>query len=349
LFRNYKSELHVRNFTIDYISLECSANLVHCVGVNTEAMSDSKTCKATKEDFPIFQLSGNISPVVKKCLSQIIEDQGFLNYNVNIKDISTNGGNYLATLQEIDLTGKSLNGDKEINLFLKNRLNSDDFKLLPLDEVYIREAFYYNELTKIYNQLQEDANIPEAERFQIVKTYIDSNSEVTILDNLTKKGYTTCDRPDVISVDFAEMSIKQLAKFHALSFVLKNNMPDFFQSRIKAMKSLFSIQSEFKGLLEKLFNESLTFLDSESRSKIENYLPVMLDSYIKFVNRGADEAVCLCHGDFRPNNVMLIEKVSRNEFLFYFHYDIYISPCYNYSVKSYEVERMDEKPSKKDI
>jgi hypothetical protein len=306
------------------ILFRCSLKLI------MEAKSISECCESGKRSVSVSQLDGNISPVVEKCLTHIIDKENFVYYNLGVRDITTKGGNYMGILQEIDLKGKSKNGEKEISLFLKNRPIGEGFNMLPLEEAYNREAFYYNELAKIYDKLQEDANVPNEDRLKIPKSYQESNSDVTILDNLSKKGFITSNRLDGMSLGFAEKSIKQLAQFHGMSFVLKAKMPEYFEERIKPLKSPMNPNDEFKDFLKNIFDPALICLEGESRRKMENIFPVMYEKYEQFVNRDHDNAICLCHGDFRPNNIMFLEKVSKyiisimkSKFYFWLHLPFY--------------------------
>ncbi|KAL4705985.1 hypothetical protein ACJJTC_004964 [Scirpophaga incertulas] len=253
-------------------------------------------------------INGSVSPVVEKCLNYIIKDEGLTACDVNVKDISTNGGNYMGSLQEIQLKGLSPTGQKEINLFLKNKLVVEEFNEL-IDDAYNREAFCYNELINIYNVLQEDANIPTEERFRTVKCYKESNIDVTILENLTKKGYTTPNRLDAVSFEFASETLKQLAKFHALSFALRKRNPEFFEKHIKPLRSIYNLDEKWHKFIKQVFDNAVVHLDTESRNKLVEHYPKMIERFIQFVNISDDDAICLCHGDFRPNNIMKLEEM----------------------------------------
>ncbi|CAG9794070.1 unnamed protein product [Diatraea saccharalis] len=269
-------------------------------------MADSDSCRSNHIRHSIH-IDGNISPTVEKSIMRIVEKEGFLEYTLDIRNISTNGGNYLANLQEIDVKGKTECGEKEIDLFVKNKLQTDSVPL-PLDEAYEREAFYYNELVEIYDKLQEEAKVPVEERLEIAKSYKESNSDTTILENLTKKGFKTCSRLQPISQEFAEISIKQLAKFHALSFALKIRRPEYFESKIKTLNNFMRIDTEMEDYIDKICSTAASSLNNiDHKKRLEKFSTKMIDHYKTLINPPDGLATCLCHGDFRSNNIMILE------------------------------------------
>lgn len=168
-------------------------------------------------------------------IRQIVEKEGYIKYKVDKRCVSTNGGNYLALLYEIDVTGRTKDGDKEINIFVKHAIDIESFQLLSVSQVYQSELFIYKNLSKMFTAIQENANVPSEEIYKMVKVYDESNTDAIIMENLTKKGFTTYHRMDEMPLQFIEISIKYLAKFHALSFVLKETEPEYFNNKIKPL------------------------------------------------------------------------------------------------------------------
>ncbi|CAG9794069.1 unnamed protein product [Diatraea saccharalis] len=271
-------------------------------------MSCFESCRS-ELNLHATHIDGNISPTVEKSIIRIVQKEGFLDYKVDIRDISTDGGNYLANLQEIEVKGKTKSGEKEIDLFIKNKLQTESCPI-PIDEAYEREAFFYNELAEIYNELQEKANVPVEERLEIAKSYKESNSDATILENLAKKGYKTWSRFEPISQQFAEISIKELAKFHALSFALQRKRPEYFESKIKTIKHLMELSSEWENYLGDVCAATASFLENEGYEKglKVKFFSKIIENYKLLVNPPDTLSTCLCHGDFRPNNIMILEE-----------------------------------------
>ncbi|CAH0398915.1 unnamed protein product [Chilo suppressalis] len=251
---------------------------------------------------------GHVAPIINKCIKQIAQKEGFQDYKVEVQDISTNGGNFMASLQTINIKGKTETAYKEISLFVKNKFKSVQDNNIQVDTIYERELFFYNELAKIYDELQDEANIPVDERLRMVKSYNESNFEAIILENLIKKGYTTPHRLEPISLQFAEMSVKQLAKFHALSFVLKCKKPEYYEKKIKPFTYPVEVCTEWEDYVVNACTAAANCLDDDLKVRLEKFKEKIVQVYRNYYGSPSDKSTCLCHGDFRANNILMKEE-----------------------------------------
>ncbi|KAL0822218.1 hypothetical protein ABMA28_004348 [Loxostege sticticalis] len=249
-----------------------------------------------------------LKPIVRQSLKNVIEKEGFTTYKVKVKDISTEGGNYLGILQTVTVKGKSDDGDKQLNLFLKNIVTvGESNSVLNSSDAYLREGFFYKNVLKQFSKIQEKYNIPQDEKINAVKVYDDSNGEVIIMDDISDAGYKTYDRCDVVSVKFAELSIEQLAKLHAMSFVLRKEHPIYFENNVKTLSTLFKFNANFETHVRRIFDKAVETLEGDAKHKLDRFFSSALEKYKKYMDFPADQAVCLCHADFRANNILVKE------------------------------------------
>ncbi|KAL0871635.1 hypothetical protein ABMA27_004161 [Loxostege sticticalis] len=249
-----------------------------------------------------------LKPIVRQSLKNVIEKEGFTTYKVKVKDISTEGGNYLGTLQTVTVKGKADDGDKQLNLFLKNIVTVDESNsVLNSSDAYVREGLFYKDLLSLFIKIQEKYNIPEDERINTVKVYDESNGEVIIMNDISNEGYVTYDRCDVVTLKFAELCIEQLAKLHAMSFVLRKEHPKYFENNVKNLSTLIKFNANFEAHMRRIFDKAIESLEGDAKHKLERYFPSSLEKYKKFVDVPADQAVCLVHSDFRANNILVKE------------------------------------------
>ncbi|KAJ8713719.1 hypothetical protein PYW07_014089 [Mythimna separata] len=247
----------------------------------------------------------DISHKLDQSIDNIIEKAGFIKYNIEKKSVCTNGGNYLGLLYEIDIKGKTKAGDKELNLFVKSVIPGEsDLQIINVSDIYKIELFTYKELAKIFEELQEEAKVPEDERFKMVKSYDASNREVIIMENVSKKGFITGHRMDVVSLKFAEMAMKELAKFHAFSFVLKKTHPDFFENHIKTIKMPYHCGEQFHEFVDSITKIAMNNINEDVKARVEKFCEGIANKFERHYN---DDKVkhCLCHGDYRPNNILM--------------------------------------------
>lgn len=253
----------------------------------------------------------NIAPEIDHAINRIIEKKGFTNFKINKRCISTNGGNYLGDLYEVNVVGSTTAGEKELNLFIKKvSINQDYIKVLSVSNAYKTEVFAYKELLNIFEELQEEANIPSEERYKIVKAYEETDKNAIIMENVAKKGFTTYHRMDVPSLKFMEMCILNLARFHGLSFVIKEKRPEYFNKNIKSLKYPYIFEEDMKNLIKDVTACVTKVIDEDLKEKVEQLYKNLVEKYDDYCN---DETiqVCLCHGDYRPNNIMM--KIENDE------------------------------------
>lgn len=252
-----------------------------------------------------------IDPELKTKLHIIAKRESFNTYKINVKNISTNGGNYFGTLNEVTINGQTKEGIKELNLFVKSAIYGEGLgNMLDVIRLYTNEIYFYDELSKMLAKLQDEADIPSEEKYNFVRCYEESNRDHVIMENLTFKGFEMMSRRDIATFNFAKKSFEELAKFHALSFVLQKKEPAYFDKKIKSMRYVVNFNEEWEQYMSNMVDTSLTYLDEYSLEKFKKFIPKVLE--INKVSFGSQShpIMCLCHGDYRANNIMLREIVS---------------------------------------
>ncbi|KAI8425940.1 hypothetical protein MSG28_004934 [Choristoneura fumiferana] len=248
-----------------------------------------------------------LSEKVEDSIQRIIKKEGYKDYNVLTRAISTDGGNYFGSLYEVDVKGTTEDGEKETNIFVKGIVPGDHFTVLSVSGMFTMELFIYNELFVLFNEIQNEAYVPVSERYNVVKSYQESIHEAILLENVAKKGYKTGFRMDPVSLKFAELSIKQLAKLHALSFVLEIKYPEFNQRKIKTINCPFKLNDDFKGLLKNSGEKISECLDDEARKRFNEYVPKLWENISHYLF-DAKYKRTIVHGDFRANNILMKES-----------------------------------------
>lgn len=267
----------------------------------------------------------NLPPTLEESVKRIAKNKGFVTYDVFSKNITANG--YMGILYEVNINGKTAEGDKELNIFVKNIVENEQMKIYSVSDIFRREAFAYKELSRIFTELQDEANVPVNERFKIAESYEECNPKSIILENLVKKGFKTYYRMDTISISYAKLCIQELAKFHALSMVIQEKRPQYFNEKIITMKQPFCFKEDWNGFVQNMYNYSISCLDPEVKKKVEKKILERVEDYPKYLNDTS--GVCtICHGDYKLNNVMAKEVVSLNNSTYSheFYIDIYCTP-----------------------
>ncbi|XP_045525634.1 uncharacterized protein LOC123714964 [Pieris brassicae] len=247
----------------------------------------------------------NLYSCVKNAIKKIIEDVEFTKYKVKIRALEPDGGNYLANLYEIDILDEAPNGKKKINLFVKQTVCADNlYGFIDIEDAYLKEVFFYTDVSVILDKLQNEANIPSNERFRNVKCWPESGVEAIIMENLAKQGFKTPCRKEITDLKFAQLSIQQIARFHSLSFVIQKKMPEYFEKKIRNLKSVLHLNDKYIEICTKSTKAAISHYDEDIRKEIMNDLPGLIDTFFKYLNEAVTSANCLCHGDYRLNNIL---------------------------------------------
>lgn len=249
-------------------------------------------------------------------IESIAQKEGYRSHTTFIAKLPSSGLNFNAELTEVKITGELLNGgEKVLNLFVKTKLPGCDLvKEYSLSEAYRRELFLYKELSQIYKQLQEDAKILTEDKYKFVKCFDESDSQSIIMEDLAKQGFISCDRLSLINIDFAEKCVQELAKFHALSFVLEERDKDYFDKKIKTIQYPIIDNEEYKIFMMNMSNFSLAHLDVEYQQKLQNFI-VNMSEKLQTLMKDTNKVKCLCHGDYRAMNIMFKVLVSISLYL----------------------------------
>ncbi|GBP42886.1 hypothetical protein EVAR_87265_1 [Eumeta japonica] len=252
-----------------------------------------------------------LSADLEVVLLKVIEDHDFKNYTVNKKSMMIRGEGFMGRLYEIKV--KEVAGEEklEMNFFVKCIYPGVDVVLFPVRGVFMREIFVYEELSKVYESLQTDAGVPLEDRYDFVKCFgvcKNEGSEALILENMTAKGYKTYNKNDSISLEFARLCMIRLAKFHALSYALETLRPEYFRTKVEPLATQYQFDDNWTRYVWNTAQATLdVFEPTDPRhQKIRDFVDKTIQKFPVYFAR-ADRSV-LCHGDYRPSNVLMKEK-----------------------------------------
>ncbi|XP_063382221.1 uncharacterized protein LOC134668710 [Cydia fagiglandana] len=246
-----------------------------------------------------------LPPPLQASIDKIVEKEGYISHKTINRSISTSGGNFLGELYEVDIKGRTADGDKETNIFIKNKMDDIQVTIIDVTECYSMENFFYGHLSKLYYDIQNKANIPIEERFNMVKSYDATNPNAIILENLAKKGFTTVHRMEVASLKFAQLSVQQLARFHGLSWVLEKLHPEYFEKKIRPLKLTFQFNDDYQKFIDNMSTYTDKCVDVQQKVRLNKFKPGVMDTLKKNYFENAGRRCCLCHGDYRANNILV--------------------------------------------
>ncbi|KAI5651572.1 ecdysteroid kinase domain-containing protein [Phthorimaea operculella] len=239
-------------------------------------------------------------------IDDIIAEEGYTKYQLTKTKIC-NTNSFQGDLYAVDIKGETANGFKETNIFVKISVPDINNKITSVSEIYKKECYFYKGLSKIITSLQDEAKVPADERFVLAKSYETTNDKALFLENLAKKGFKAFPHGQIMPLQYAELAVQHLAKFHGLFYVIEKKMPDYFQSNLRGLKPCFIFNDDWNEFVLNSSKFSIAALNGETKKKIEDCFPEFQKKFESFMLDTSSIGSIICHGDYHVGNILVKE------------------------------------------
>lgn len=129
--------------------------------------------------------------------------------------------------------------------------------------MFEREVFVYNRLFPMFNRLQRSLGLNESNGgfFAMPKCYVAymnvfNDEAFIIMQDLRHRGFEMLPKQKAVTFEHAKLLLQQLGRLHAMSFVLRDQRPDVFESFI-------NIPDHYRHLIDS--NSARSMFDSTFR------------------------------------------------------------------------------------
>ncbi|XP_035434709.2 uncharacterized protein LOC118265721 isoform X2 [Spodoptera frugiperda] len=235
-------------------------------------------------------------------LHKIAKEQKFLDYNLDIKEISSGGANYTSKLFAVSIT----EGSNLLRLFCKVAAIGEKMRA-QMAKIYETEHYFYTSLGKIIQNIEDQCGVPNKDKLNISKYYgsnIKLNEEVMVLEDLTASGYEPYNRFKSIDWPYAQAATRELAKFHASSFAYAEQDPEGFAVVMEKLMFDFKMEdSDMKVYMGNMVGKAVATVENENKTKLQKYFE-NLDVKEFSASFKRSSRLTVGHGDFRPSNLM---------------------------------------------
>lgn len=227
---------------------------------------------------------------------------------IRIKSMSSGGANFMSLNYMGTIT--SSNADT-LNLFCKIAVVPEVLrKEVPVELMYAAEVNIYTKLAPACDKLQAKYGVPKEERFRFAKYYsssLEMNKEILVLDNLVAEGFSMYDRFKSVNWEYASKVVEELAKFHALSLVFKEEYPeeyDIISQKAVYEQMLEMMYEAMKTPFLKMAQCSLAVVPDDMKARLQTFIDQSWtkESFLKYY--GPTKWGFLTHSDFRASNIM---------------------------------------------
>ncbi|XP_023936576.2 uncharacterized protein LOC112044832 [Bicyclus anynana] len=240
--------------------------------------------------------------VLNEILERVAKEQGYDDFRITSKQISTDGANYTSFLYQASITAPN---KEELKLFVKVAAAGEKIREIAPFRMFETESFAYNKLLKAYKAIEEKHDVPKEHRLVTPKFYASSDEylrEALVFEDLSSSGYTMYDRFKSIDWEYTAKSVQNLAKLHALSIAWSIEDPEAFDS-ITTMSETGNMDS-IMGYLNTVVSNAILVTREENKERLQKFMDRVIEqnTYISLY-RPISRAV-IAHGDYRPSNLM---------------------------------------------
>lgn len=261
--------------------------------------------------------------IVKKQCQQILRENGFCSegkFTIEKADKCVLSSNFYVSI-------KNVTDDRKMYLFIKCLIQSECH--------YAHEAqqFFNNELI-LYGDVLSCFLKQEKERMKYITSHVTCipkclsvgkhDEPFIIIENLKEQGYVPLNLREPLSLKCIQTVLKQLGRFHAYSFAMKNQHPELFaQATGKLRETAFyeNVSPTYRKLFIHAIHDAFK-LAQQNFPKDSLYVRKLslfvLDIFNKmiFLAKGDDEDkqyFVVTHGDLWPNNMLYKISIDKRE------------------------------------
>lgn len=236
-------------------------------------------------------------------LKRIAGEQKFVNYDLKIDPVSTGGAHYTSKLYRVRLTEQ----ERVLHLFAKVAAIGEKMRS-QAPRIYETEHFAYTRLANIYEELQDEHQVPDEYKLFFPKLYGShpkEHEETIVLEDLMMAGYESYDRFKAITWPYSKRAVEELAKMHALSFSYAKCRPDDFKQVVGRLKFEYKLEhNDMKTYYTRIINRAVDAVQDQHKAVVADYFKDFDQDDFKALYK-TSRGIVIGHSDYRPNNLMI--------------------------------------------
>lgn len=260
-----------------------------------------------------------LSDHITKLLHQIAKTEGYSDYKFETKAGSNHGDNFLGVMISVVIDGTTGQNGKskseKLHLICKvPPSNENRKKNFRTDLVFDREIYAYTKLLPAFMRFQEEKGLSVADSFvSFPKVYAcDVNTEtgtyILIMEDLRARNFEMWPKDKVIPLDHELFVMRELAKFHAISFAMKDQRPDEFQvfTKLKDAFGELAFHGKLRSFMDRTIERAIAVLKNPMHKKMmEKFRNTYVESCENIMSGPASsEFAIIGHGDCWNNNFL---------------------------------------------
>ncbi|KAK5642398.1 hypothetical protein RI129_008565 [Pyrocoelia pectoralis] len=250
---------------------------------------------------------------------QVLVEEAFPNHEIlEVSNGSENGNNFLGLISEVTVSKKKEDHQHDTSYIILKTAPQEEYnrKVFPIRDIYQREIFTYNDILSEFLKIQVEKKLTAG--FQtfpkIYLTSSDNLQEALLMENMKKKGFKHINHRVGIDYPHALLVMKELGKFHALSYAMRDQKPKIFNEWADDCAECFFSNNYWSDLaikaISKLTKDVINSFPpnehEEERKALEKFVNILPTVYKNiFVIKEDDRKYAVInHGDLEIRNLL---------------------------------------------
>lgn len=244
-------------------------------------------------------------------INAIATECSFKNYQYSLLKFEYQAQNYFGVIIPVAFSGEKDGRLRKINIVLKFAPTDERFRVSgALTTMFVKEIHFYTVVLKKYEEIQRDNKftsqyiIPQC--YFVCKNYC---KEVIAIENMCEENYKPFIGGMFLNFEHISISLISLAKFHALSFILKDKDCKLYEDIAKTCLPLTENSNKrYIDVMIDRLDKALQKFNGTVYVPLLNSLRVDCGKYFELVVEDAN-GTCLCHGDIWKENILFKYEV----------------------------------------
>lgn len=243
---------------------------------------------------------------IRAILSKVADMNNLHDWSYTQVKFESIAQNYFGIIIPVVLSGRHDGKEVKFKLVLKLAPTDEQYRVSgAVTVMFAREIFVYSVILKEYQGIQKD--FPLDEQYVIPQCYFVQKEyckEVIVLQDMCGIDYKPYTQEMFLDLDHIIISLKALAKLHALSFILQNKNPELYD---KISKICIPIT-------ERSYERYMHIMKDRLDKALEKFQNTQYVSQLQTLKRNcgkifdlavsAVQNTCICHGDIWKENIL---------------------------------------------
>lgn len=230
----------------------------------------------------------NLPNFAEDLLHKIAKENGFIDYTIQNNYSSKPGEGLAGLLFRIKISDNKI--DKKLELVCKVAPDNAIYrKEFCTDIAFHGEAIFYTKLMPAFTKFQQEKHLPKDDQFRCYPrcygTFINPEKDeyAIVLEDLTVLGYEKWPKSKLTPIEHVNKSMRELGKFHGLSFAMKDQRPNEFAEYKKLREIWWTLcQSEnMQAMYGSSFDRTIDALKNEKHKQIVRHVK---DNFLRYVD-----------------------------------------------------------------